>query len=339
MIRFFRTVALAGLAAFAAMGLVQTAEAAGGGVAIERQTWSFSGPFGLFDQAQLQRGYQVYENVCRNCHGLERIRFRNLAEPGGPGFDVERLKALAADWPVKTVDGPNDDGEMYERPSLLSDAIPAPYQNEKQARAAQNGAYPVDLSLVAKARNPEYTGPIWWHPFQMLKDIVTGYQEGGADYIYALLTGYRDEAPGFKRDEAGHLHALSVQEADELDDGEDGSVERCASVVLGVDGAKDVCVPLQDGMNYNAAFPGHQIAMVQPLSDGAVEYAKDDAGNAIIPETQAQYARDVAAFLSWAADPTHDQRKTLGWQVLLYLLITTVLLYLAKKQIWSRIKH
>jgi ubiquinol-cytochrome c reductase cytochrome c1 subunit len=336
MIRFSRTAALAGLVAFAATGLVQPANAAGGGVHIERQDWSFSGPFGLFDQAQLQRGFQVYENVCKSCHGMERIRFRNLAEPGGPGFDVERLKALAANWPIQTVDGPNDDGDMYERPPLLSDAIPAPFKNEKQARATHNGAYPVDLSLIAKARNPEYTGSVWWHPIQMLKDIVTGYQEGGADYLYALLTGYREDAPAYRRDDKGHLKPISENEAESSDE---ESFERCAGVVHGEKGTKDVCIPLQDGMNYNAAFPGHQIAMVQPLDDGVVDYAKTEAGDPVVPETKEQYARDVAAFLSWAADPTHDQRKRLGWQVLLYLLITTLLLFIAKKQIWSRIKH
>ncbi|MCH9764443.1 MAG: cytochrome c1 [Alphaproteobacteria bacterium] len=317
-------------------GIMNTtvASAAGGGVAIERQAWSFSGPFGLYDQGQLQRGFQVYQNVCAGCHGIDRVRFRNLVEPGGPGFPEADVKALAADWANAVVDGPNDDGEMFERPPRLSDAIPGPYKNEKQARAAQNGAYPPDLSLIARARGVEYTGPVWWHPFHMLKDMATAYQEGGVDYIYALLTGYRDEAPAFKRTEDGKLVAVSDADAEDAT-----GVERCASVTHANGAEKDVCVALQEGMQYNAAFPGHQIAMTPPLSDEAVEYKKNADGKPVVPETTAQHARDVAAFLAWAADPSHDQRKRLGWQVLLYLLITTILLYYAKKAIWKRVKH
>ena len=168
---------------------VTAVSAAGGGIEIERQDWSFSGPTGLFDQAQLQRGFQVYQTICSSCHSINRVRFRNLVEKGGPAFPEAAVKELAKEWANEVEDGPNDDGEMFERPAVLSDAIPGPYKNEKQARAAQNGAYPPDLSLMALARSTEYTGAIWWHPFHMLKDIATGYQEGGADYIFALLTG------------------------------------------------------------------------------------------------------------------------------------------------------
>lgn len=328
-----RIAASLGLAMVATASFATGAVAAGGGVHIDRQEWPFSGPFGQFDKAQLQRGFQVYEAVCKACHGMKRIRFRNLAEPGGPEFDVERLKALAANWPIQTVDGPNDDGDMYERPPLLSDAIPSPYKNEKQARAAQNGAYPPDLSLIAKARNPEYTGSVWWHPIHMATDVVTGYQEGGADYLYALLTGYKDEAPAYRRDDEGRLVPLSEEEAEAADE---DSILRCSNVTHG---EKDVCIEMQDGLYYNAAFPGHQIAMAPPIDDGLIEYAKDKDGKPLVPETKEQYARDVAAFLTWAADPTHDQRKRIGWQVLLYLIIATLLLFVAKKRIWGRIKH
>lgn len=313
------------------------AHAAGGGIHIDRQDWSFSGPFGVFDKGQLQRGFQVYKEVCSGCHAINRIRFRNLVEEGGPGFPEADVKAFAEAWDFQVDAGPNDDGEIVDddgelltRAPLLSDAIPGPFRNEKQARAAQNGALPPDLSLIARARTTAYTGSIWYHPIHMAKDIVTAYQEGGVDYLYALLTGYRDAAPAYKRDDNDRLVAVDESEASA-----DG-VERCASVSHSE--KKDICNTMQDGMNYNAAFEGHQIAMAPPLSDGVVTYKKDAAGKPVVPETKEQYARDVSAFLAWAADPSHDQRKRTGWLVMLYLLITTVLLYFAKKAIWKSAK-
>lgn len=262
--------------------------ASGEHIAIERQDWTFSGIGGQFDKAQLQRGFQVYKEVCSSCHGLKRVSFRNLVQPGGPEFSEEGVKQLAAEWPNQITDGPNDDGEMFQRPAKLTDPILGPFANEKAARAANNGAYPVDLSLIAKARAVE-RNPSWYvHPFLMLGDILTGYQEGGPDYIYAMLTGYTEAPQGFE---------------------------------------------LGDGMNYNKAFPGHQIAMPQLLTDNSVTY--EDGTEA----TLSQEAKDVTAFLAWAADPTHDQRKRLGWQVILYLLITTALLYVGKKRVWGGIKH
>ena len=250
--------------------------------------WAFSGFTGQFDKAQLQRGFQVYKEVCSNCHGLDRLAFRNLVQPGGPEFPEESVKQLAAEWPNKITDGPNDEGKMFERPPLLSDPIRGPYHNEKEARAAQNGALPPDLSLIAKARGVK-RNPSWWiHPFLMLGDIAQSYQEGGADYLYALLTGFTDPPSGFH---------------------------------------------LTEGQYYNKAFPGHQISMPPPLTDGAVTYQDGT------PPKADNYSRDVAAFLSWAADPSLDQRKRIGWQVILYLIVTTGLLYLGKKRIWSALKH
>jgi ubiquinol-cytochrome c reductase cytochrome c1 subunit len=255
---------------------------------IERQQWSFGGFKGQFDKAQLQRGFQIYREVCSACHGMSRVNFRNLVQPGGPEFPEAAVKALAAEWPNKIADGPNDEGKMFERPALLSDPMLGPYKNDKEARAAQNGALPPDLSLIAKARGV-HRDPKWFvHPFLMLGDIIHSYQEGGADYVRALLSGYED-AP------------------------------------------KDVKV--NDGMYYNKVYPGHQIGMPPPLSDGAVTYQDGT------PATLDNYTRDVAAFLSWTADPTLDQRKRIGWQVMLYLLVTTVLLYFGKKRIWANIKH
>lgn len=285
------TVALAVILAAPAM-------AAGEAPVIDRQPWSFAGVKGRFDKGQLQRGFQVYQQVCAACHGLKRVNFRNLAEPGGPGFPEESVKALAASWPNQIFDGPNDQGliatpkgQIIKRPARLSDPILGPYDNEKAARAAQNGAYPPDLSLITKARGVEYHGPLLAHPFHMLKDILNGYQEGGADYLYALLTGYANAPANVK---------------------------------------------LEQGMYYNKAFPGGQIAMTNPLQPGQVKYQKVE-GQPATPETIEQYAKDVTAFLTWAADPKLEERKSMGWKVLLYLLVTALMLYLAKKRLWSKV--
>ena len=277
-----------------------TASAAGG-VEVNRQQWSFAGIFGSFDNNQLQRGFKVYKEVCSSCHGLSRIAFRNLVENGGPEFPEAGVRSLAATYKIE--DGPNDDGKMFTRPGRLSDRLPSPYKNEQEARATHNGAYPPDLSLMAKARNPEYTGPIWYHPLAMLKDIVAGYQEGGADYLHAVLTGYREKAPAYRRD-GNKLVAMA--DADVRDE---KAVMRCSSVTKGEAGKPDQCAEMGQTMHYNAAFPGHQIAMAQPLSDGMVPYTDGT------PATVEHYSRDVTAFLAWAADPTLETRKTLGWQV------------------------
>ncbi|MGH6864391.1 MAG: cytochrome c1, partial [Methylocella sp.] len=139
-----------------------------------RQEWSFHGPFGRYDQAQLQRGFQVYREVCSACHSLKLVAFRNLADPGGPGFPEAQVKALAATYKIK--DGPNDSGEMFERPGRPSDYFPWNFANEQAARAAL-GAAPPDMSLLAKARSYERGFPLF------LLDPIIQYQEQGADYI------------------------------------------------------------------------------------------------------------------------------------------------------------
>ncbi len=264
------------------------AQAAGDeAIHIERQKWSFGGLFGRFDNAQLQRGFQVYKEVCSSCHGIKRISFRNLAEPGGPEFPEDGVKNLAA-RDYKIVDGPNDQGKMFKRPAVLSDAIPQPFSNDAEARSANNGALPPDLSNIPRARAAEVDRPFYLVPAAMLMDIGRGYQESGADYTFALLNGYVNPPANMK---------------------------------------------MTEGMHYNAAYPGHQIAMIKPLLDGQVKYADGS------PATVEQYARDVTAFLSWTADPKLEERKRMGLLVMLYLLITTVLLYFAKKRIWARIPH
>jgi ubiquinol-cytochrome c reductase cytochrome c1 subunit len=266
------------------------ADDASHGPQIERQKWSFSGPFGQFDQAQLQRGFQVYKEVCSSCHTLKRVAFRNLAQPGGPEFPVEGVKALAGKE-YKVDDEPNDDGKIKPRAAVLSDYFPPLYKNEKEARSIHNGALPPDLSLMAKARNFEADHHWLPHIFAMIKDIAVGYQEGGADYIYALLNGYADAPAKI--------------------DGKDFKVA--------------------EGMHYNKYFPGYQIGMAPPPLP--VKYGP----NAGATGTVDQNARDLAAFLSWTADPSHDQRKRMGWQVLLYLLITSILLYIGKKRLWAKL--
>lgn len=183
--------ALSGFAAF-----VQPALAAGGAEKPPRQNWSFSGPFGTFDRAQLQRGFKVYREVCASCHGLEKLAFRNLSQPGGPGFTEGQVKTLAAEYRV--MDGPNESGEMFERPARPSDRFPKPFPNNEAAKAANNGAIPPDFSVLAKARSYERGFPLY------IFDIVTQYQEQGVDYITALLLGY-EEPPKDATVEAG-LH-------------------------------------------------------------------------------------------------------------------------------------
>ena len=163
---------------------------------IDRQKWSFGGFLGKFDEAQLQRGFKVYVDACARCHGLKRIAFRNLAEPGGPAFPEGAIKSLANTYQVDAE--PNDQGKIVKRPAIPTDYLPSPYKNEQEARAALNGALPPDLSLIAKARGIESNAPFYMVPVNMLVDIATGYQEAGPDYIYAFLTGYKEPPAGTK---------------------------------------------------------------------------------------------------------------------------------------------
>ncbi len=146
--------------------------------------WSFAGPFGHYDVAQLQRGLKVYKEVCSACHGLDRVAFRDLEELG---YSEEQVKTFAADYEVE--DGPDADGEMFTRAAVGSDYFPSPFPNQEAAAASNNGAAPPDFSLLAKARAVERGFP--WFVF----DIFTGYAENGPDYIYSLLLGYDEEKP------------------------------------------------------------------------------------------------------------------------------------------------
>jgi ubiquinol-cytochrome c reductase cytochrome c1 subunit len=144
-------------------------------VELLKTDWSFKGLFGKFDRGSLQRGYQVYSEVCASCHSMKYLSYRNLAEEGGPEFSVKEAKAIAANFEV--TDGPNNDGEMFVRPAKLSDKFVSPYENVKASQAANGGAYPPDMSVLAKARS------------------------GGVDYIYSVLLGYEDPPSGVMLDD------------------------------------------------------------------------------------------------------------------------------------------
>jgi len=159
--------------------------------------WSFKGLFGKFDRSALQRGYQVYTEICSSCHSMKYVSYRNLAEKGGPEFTVDQAKVIAASFDV--TDGPNADGEMFTRPGKLSDKFVMPYENVKAAQAANGGAYPPDMSVLVKARG------------------------GGANYIYSLLQGYEDPPAGITLDEGvyynKYMYGNKIKMSNQLSDG------------------------------------------------------------------------------------------------------------------------
>jgi len=159
--------------------------------------WSFQGLFGKFDRGSLQRGYKVYTEVCASCHSMKYVSFRNLAESGGPEFSKEQVKVIASSFEV--TDGPNSDGEMFTRPGKLSDKFVKPYENEQAAQAANGGAYPPDMSVLAKARS------------------------GGVDYIYSLLLGYEDAPNGVTLDDGvyynKYMYGNNIKMSQPLSDG------------------------------------------------------------------------------------------------------------------------
>ena len=140
-----------------------------------KQEWTFKSFFGKFDRSSLQRGYQVYTEVCASCHSMKYLSYRNLAEKGGPEFSIDQAKAIASSFDV--TDGPNSDGEMFTRPAKLSDKFVMPYANIEEAKISNGGAYPPDMSVLVKAR------------------------AGGADYIYSVLLGYEDPPAGMELDD------------------------------------------------------------------------------------------------------------------------------------------
>jgi ubiquinol-cytochrome c reductase cytochrome c1 subunit len=228
---------------------------------LPHQQWSFDGVFGTYDRAALQRGFQVYKEVCSACHPVKHLYFRDLTEIG---YSEDQVKGIASQYQVS--DGPNDQGQMFQRPGKPSDAIPGPFANDEAARNANNGGLPPDLSLIVAAR------------------------DGGADYVHALVgLGFKDAPAGFK---------------------------------------------MVEGTYYNTYFPGHQIKMPPPLAiEGQVKFA--DGTPASIP----QMAHDVTTFLTWASDPTLEERHRMGFKVILFLVVMVGLFYAAKRKIWSSVAH
>ncbi len=260
-----------------------TAIAAGKQKNAEDISFSFEGVFGHFDRAQLQRGYLVYKEVCAACHSLNQLAYRNLSQPGGPELSEAEVKAVAAEATIE--DGPNDEGEMFERPGLPADKFASPFPNREAAMSANGGAYPADLSLITKKREG-FHFPWYVSPFIKL---VKG--NGGPEYVRSVLMGYQ-EPPA------------------------------------------EVAKDAPEGKSYNPYFSaGPWISMAAPLSEDSVEYA--DGTKASVE----QMATDVAAFLTWAGEPKMEQRKSMGFQVVLYLILLSVLLFLTKKRVWGREPH
>jgi cytochrome c1 len=162
-----------------------------------RQKWSFSGPFGKYDQGQLQRGFKVYKEVCSACHSIQMLAFRNLADPGGPGFSEAQAAAVASEYKIPDLD---DKGVPAERSGRVADNFPSPFPNELAAKAANGGVAPPDMSTLAKARTFERGFPLF------VFDAVTQYQEQGPDYITALLKGYEEAPKGFQLPAGGHYN-------------------------------------------------------------------------------------------------------------------------------------
>ena len=227
--------------------------------------FSFEGPMGTWDYAQLQRGYQVYKEVCAACHSLKYVAFRNLEELG---YTEAEARAEASAW---TVPGINPQtGETASRPGLPTDQFPSPYANDVAARAANNNAIPPDLSLITKAR----------------KD--------GTHYVYSLMMGYVEPDPADQE--------ISPE------------------------------FETPEGLYFNEHFYNINIAMAPQLTPDRVSYS--DGTEASIENMSA----DVAAFLTWTAEPSLVQRKQTGWFVIGFLLFATLLAFLSYKQIWAGIK-
>ncbi|KRA81465.1 cytochrome c1 [Altererythrobacter sp. Root672] len=222
------------------------------------------GPFGRWDLQQLQRGYQVYKEVCSACHSLKYVAFRDLAQLG---YTPAEVKATAASWTVPGIDPVT--GETNTRPGTPTDYFPSPFPNDIAARAANNNAIPPDLSLMTKARHD------------------------GAAYVHSLLTGYQDQP---------------AELLEKFPDSKTGT-----------------------GLHYNPYFANLNLAMAPPLSNDQVTYA--DGTKATVD----QMATDVAAFLTWTAEPSLIKRKQTGWAVMIFLVFATILAWFAKKQVWAPI--
>lgn len=282
-----RSIAAAAAAALASLCL-QAAPAAAATTAEEPRTLHLGveGLFGKFDQAQLQRGYKVYAEVCSSCHSMSLLSYRNLAQPGAPFFNPKHpnpnespyAKAIAADVKVPDIDG--DTGDATTRPGTPADHFKAPFPNVEAARAANGGAYPPDLSVITRAR------------------------EGGSSYVYSLLQGYGHTPAGLNVPAGKYYNPYFA-----------------GDLTSNWTGPKDK-VPT-----------GGVISMPFQLTPGRVQF--DDGTKS----TTEQQARDVSAFLAWAAEPHQIERKQTGIAVLLYLIGFAVILWFSYKQIWRNVAH
>lgn len=279
------------------------AYAAGGAPKPPAQDWSFKSLFGTFDRAAAQRGFQVYTEVCASCHSLNLLSYRHLA---GIGFPEDEIKAIASQ--VEVTDGPNDEGEMFDRAGIPADRFVSPFPNAKAAAASNNGKAPPDLSLMTKARF------------------------NGHDYLYALLTGYEDtvseatlkEVYAIETETRMKKYETDLEAYEEAKEaGQNVEEPEKPKPVTSID---DLNVP--ESSNFNAYFGGWAIAMAAPLSEDAVEYA--DGTKATVE----QMSKDVTVFLAWAAEPEMEERKSMGIKVMLFLLILTGMLYAVKRQVW-----
>ncbi len=247
--------------------------------------FSFEGPFGTFDQGQLQRGYKVYREVCSTCHAMHLMSFRNLGQKGGPFYDPKYanpndnpiVKQIASEYDIPSVDP--DTGDDTTRKGTTSDRFPSPFRNDEAAKASNNGAIPPDLSVITKAR------------------------EGGARYVYSILTGFRPAPVGLKVEATQHYNLYVNGSLNSVWSGDPHKVPK-----------------------------GGVLAMPPPLADDKVSF--DDG----TPSTLSNEARDVAAFLEWASDPHAQERKQDGMGVIIFLLLFGGVVYLAYRQVW-RGKH
>jgi ubiquinol-cytochrome c reductase cytochrome c1 subunit len=296
------------LAVAAAASIAAPAAFAAGGKVEPYQSvdWPFNGPFGAYDKEAVQRGFQVYRQVCASCHSVKLLAFRNFGDKGGP-YDLPVCKeeekdvscpspnenpivrALAAEYQI--TDGPDDSGDLFQRPGVPSDRLPVPYPNEPMARLANGGALPPDLSLMIKAR----------------KD--------GADYVYSLLTGY--EAP------PATVNVAPTQHYNKYFGGDMSQLLK--PEFLDEEGHPKEGVEIPHG---------GVLAMTAPLKPEMVDY-EDEA----TPETVDQYAYDVVNFLAWASEPKMEQRKRLGFMTIAYLLILCGILYWSYRTLWSKVDH
>ncbi len=331
---FKRLVLIAWVALLGVITIGQGAWASSEGPELPHQAWPFEmGPAGVqgtFDRQAAQRGFQVYKEVCSACHGLKYVAFRSLADIG---FTEAEVKALAGTYTFHKI---NDEGDVVERQGTPADHFPSPFANEQAARAANGGAFPPDLSLMINARHrgPDYVYALLTVYKETEKRVCATFDEGGHCSAYRAA-GEQDEALAAEEAKAlGEAHAKLKEEGKAPPPHKDSDVPHkvfaCAP-----EGEVTECVKIGEGMHYNPYFSAGngQIAMPQPLSDGQVTYADGTANDL------RQMARDLVIFLQWAAEPEMEQRKSMGIKVMLFLLIMSILFYFAKKRVWKDVEH